>query len=63
MYKKSKTKRAIEWVAADPVNRSDAEGARKFKLKSPSCLSHYRKSACIDRAGKPKVKEGENDSE
>lgn len=51
VHKKSKTKRAIEWVAQLPAERTDAEAARKFKLKSPASISRYRKSAGIGRDG------------
>ncbi len=61
MHAKSRTKRAIDWIAKDPDNRSDAEAARQFNLKSASCISHYRKSACIDRSGKKIVKDGGNE--
>jgi hypothetical protein len=49
--KKSITNRAVLWVAKDAKNRSDAEAARRFGLKSASSLTHFRQSNKINRDG------------
>ena len=50
--RKSATKKAIDWIAKDHENRTDAEAARKFELANSSPLGAYRKKHKIGRDGK-----------
>jgi hypothetical protein len=51
MKNKSVTHRAVNWVSKKPTERTDAEAARKYGLKSAASLTHFRTSNGINRAG------------